>query len=35
MEVYCSSCGEGFIIPDRKWGFSHCQDHAEYDPLPD
>jgi hypothetical protein len=29
-EIFCSSCGAGFHIPGRAYGFSHCDDHAGY-----
>ena len=31
----CSNCGAEFLILGRKDGFSHCDLHAQYWPLPD
>ena len=31
----CSNCGAEFLIPGRTDGFSHCDNHARYTPLPD
>lgn len=33
--VSCSSCGEAFLIPGRQWGFSHCDTHTRWTPLPE
>lgn len=33
--VSCSNCGAEFRIPGQVYGFSHCDLHAEYTPLPD
>jgi hypothetical protein len=32
--ISCSSCGEAFVIPGRHHGFSHCEDHRIWTPLP-
>ena len=33
--VSCSNCGREFSIEGRPYGFSHCDTHAEYQPIPD
>lgn len=33
--VSCSNCGREFRIKDRPYGFSHCDQHARYRPVPD
>lgn len=32
LPVSCSQCGGEFIIPGRDDGFSHCDDHTEWEP---
>lgn len=29
--VTCSQCGHTFVIHDRAHGFSHCDDHTEWE----
>lgn len=29
--VACSQCGQSFVIHDRTRGFSHCDDHTEWE----
>lgn len=33
--VSCSNCGQEFDIPGQVYGFSHCDLHDQYEPLPD
>lgn len=33
--VSCSNCGSEFRIQGRAEGFSHCDTHADFDPVPD
>ena len=33
--VSCSNCGQEFQIEGRQYGFSHCDTHADYEPVPD
>lgn len=33
--VCCSNCARQFFIPERTWGFSHCDTHAQWTPLPE
>jgi len=35
LYVWCSNCGRQFHFPDgRNGGFSHCDLHSEFTPLP-
>jgi uncharacterized protein YjbI with pentapeptide repeats len=34
-DVSCSNCGSEFRIEGRAEGFSHCDTHADYYPVPD
>ena len=33
--VSCSNCGRQFIIAGRTDGFSHCDTHEQWTPLPE
>lgn len=33
--VSCSNCGREFSIEGQPYGFSHCDQHAHYQPVPD
>lgn len=33
--VGCSNCGGEFFIAGRTSGFSHCDSHSQYTPIPD
>jgi hypothetical protein len=29
--VWCSNCACGFYIPNQTHGFSHCDQHSQYE----
>lgn len=34
--VSCSNCGRQFFFPEgRESGFSHCDSHSAFEPLPE
>jgi len=33
--VNCANCGRAFEVIGRADGFSHCDNHAEHQPLPE